>query len=231
MSETSGGAESFVEGRSGRSAFLLVSLFLLLLLQPFVEGHHATEGILGVFYSVVLLAAVYAVSDRRSHWVVALVLGMPGLIEFGLFTGGVDFPLLDRYGSVHMIPFHLYTTWLLLRSTLEAKRVTRDTICSAICVYLLIGMTWSLFYGLLVAFQPGAFHMTIPIEGRTTPDWTDLLYYSFVTLLTVGYGDITPATRHARSLSILEALVGILFIAVLISRLVSMYRPRGEDGR
>ncbi len=219
------------ERMKGRSVFLLVSLLLFILLVPYVEGHHATEGILGIFYSLVMLASVYAVSDRRSHWILALALGLPGLVESVIYAFGVNFLVLDRYGSFHLLPFHLYTTWLLLRSTLETRVVTKDTISGAVCVYLLIGMTWSLFYGLLVAFQPNAFHLATVPAGQGTPDWTDLLYYSFVTLLTVGYGDITPATRHARSLSVLEALVGILFIAVLISRLVSLYRTPSDHER
>lgn len=219
------------ERRKNRSVYLLVSLLLFLLLVPYVEGHHATEGVLGVLYSLVMLASVYAVSERRSHWIVALALGLPGIVESAVYAFGVTFPVLDRYGSFHLLPLHLYTTGLLLRSTLETKVVTKDTISGAVCVYLLIGMTWSLFYSLLVAFQPNAFHVAAAPAGQGTPDWTDLLYYSFVTLLTVGYGDITPATRHARSLSILEALVGILFIAVLISRLVSIYRAPSAKER
>jgi len=119
------------ERMKGRSVFLLVSLLLFILLVPYVEGHHATEGILGIFYSLVMLASVYAVSDRRSHWILALALGLPGLVESVIYAFGVNFLVLDRYGSFHLLPFHLYTTWLLLRSTLETRVVTKDTISGA----------------------------------------------------------------------------------------------------
>jgi hypothetical protein len=101
----------------------------------------------------------------------------------------------------------------VLAYVLAAKRVTRDMIFGAISAYLLIGIAWTSAYALLEALQPGSFS----IDEAQTPDF---YYYSFTTLTTLGYGDITPVTSRAKSMAVLEAVNGVLYIAVLIARLV-----------
>jgi hypothetical protein len=117
--------------------------------------------------------------------------------------------------------FYAYTTVVILLHVLKDREVTADTLCGAVCVYLLMGMTWMMAYVLLEGTQPGSF-----ASPETALNWSDLLYYSFATLTTVGYGDVAPLTSKARSLSFLEAVFGVLYVAVLISRLVGAYLAR-----
>jgi len=127
----------------------------------------------------------------------------------------------------------------MFNSLVRTDYVSQDTIVGGICVFLLVGLCFALIFILTTAFDPGAF-----VEGgrpivRAASDSgahaTTLLYYSFVTLTTLGYGDIVPASAIARSLAATEALLGPLYVAVLVSALVGLHlsgrtsgSPRGE---
>src|SRR5262249_17997158 len=100
--------------------------------------------------------------------------------------------------------------------------ITIHRIQGAVAVYLLLGLTWAGIYEIIHDVWPGAFRFSEPVPEARIDVATSLAYYSFVTLTTMGYGDITPMHPVARSAAILEALVGQLFPAILIARLVSM---------
>ena len=104
-----------------------------------------------------------------------------------------------------------------------AERVTHDTIYGALSVYLLMAIAWGAAYLLLETVQPGAILLDAARHPNQMMDWSDCVFYSFVTLTSLGYGDIVPMTAQARSLSILEAVSGIMYVAVLIARLVSIH--------
>jgi voltage-gated potassium channel Kch len=118
---------------------------------------------------------------------------------------------------------------VILSTILKAKKVTTETIYASICVYLLLGIIWTMLFSAIEIIEPGSFLS----GGEPVVDFHGdpvkrnvlgiLIYYSFVTLTTLGYGDIIPASPHARALSSLEAVIGQLFIAVLIARLVGLH--------
>ncbi|MGH7289419.1 MAG: potassium channel family protein, partial [Myxococcota bacterium] len=105
----------------------------------------------------------------------------------------------------------------LLANVLAAGRVDGERICAALCVYLLAGIAFGGIFATLDALGPGSLAGVGPI------DLDDAVYFSFVTLATLGYGDIAPATSATRALAVLEAVFGQLYLAVLIARLVSLY--------
>ncbi len=113
---------------------------------------------------------------------------------------------------------------LVMKQFLSAGRPPAHRICAAIIVYLFLGMIWSRFYQITGLLIPGAFHMA---DGGAT--LTSYLYFSYVTLATIGYGDISPVHPAARNLAVLEAITGQMYIAVLIARLVST-STSGEQG-
>ena len=102
-----------------------------------------------------------------------------------------------------------------------------DTLSGAVSVYLLIGIVFAQLYDLVETLQPGSFSAAF-LEPEASPGWTFLLFYSFMTLTTVGYGDITPATDATRSLAILEGTIGVLYVAILIARLLGSTKSREE---
>jgi len=130
--------------------------------------------------------------------------------------------LLALTSSISWLLFFGFVTLNELRGVLKHRRVTRETISMSISVYLLMGLTWGLFFIVLFDFQPLAFSFgsaTPPSEQQVTPV---LIYFSLTTLATVGYGDITPVTLQARYAAVSEGIAGQFYLAILVARLVGM---------
>lgn len=126
-----------------------------------------------------------------------------------------------------LIAFLLVAIFTDLRQVAVVNDLSPNRIIGAICVYLMLGVIWSIAYSVLEFSQPGSFRgLTEVFTPGWNPDW---IYFSFVTLTTLGYGDITPATQTARSLAIAEAIVGQFYIAVLVAGLVSAYMSARSD--
>ena len=144
---------------------------------------------------------------------------------------------LAARASICTILFLVFTLVSLLRAVVRSERITHDTIYGSLSVYLLMALAWGSAYLLLETLQPGALSMDRVRHPNHRIDWFDCMFYSFVTLTTIGYGDIVPVTAHSRSLSILEAVSGVLYVAVLVARLVGLYssgqhlRSSGGTGR
>ena len=122
-----------------------------------------------------------------------------------------------------------FTTWILLRHVMQAKQVDSDTLCGAVSVYLLLGIAWVLLYGVIETVQPGSFNVSSALTGDESKAWADLVYYSFVTLTTLGYGDVAPLSPRVRSLAVLEAITGVFYVAILVARLVGLHIAQRLD--
>ena len=109
----------------------------------------------------------------------------------------------------------LYATYCVMGYVLRARSITREQIYAGICMYIMLGFAFGAVFYLLNTLDPRSF-------VSNASESPDLMYFSFVTLATLGYGDITPRTNIARSLAVVEGLVGMLFIAVFMARLVSL---------
>ena len=211
----------------GRFFYLFLAQVLLLVLFPYLE----TPGLPTVFFRLLGVAAflscVYAVSEKRAQWISALALALPA----GLLNTVYVLRPGQRIAVTTLICTLLFLVFVLvslLRAVLRAARVTPDTIYGAVSVYLLLAVVFGAAYLLLETLQPGAFSMDPSRHANQAMGWSDCLFYSFVTLTTIGYGDIVPMTPQARSLSILEAVSGTLYIAVLISRLVGLHASANQ---
>jgi voltage-gated potassium channel Kch len=111
-------------------------------------------------------------------------------------------------------------SWILvLHIFRRARPITAVSIQAAIAVYLLFGLGWANAYLLVMQRNPHSFHSTVGLSSSSSVEW---YYYSYVTLTTLGYGEITPSTRVARALATGEAVTGQLYLAVLIARLIGM---------
>src|SRR5215467_13378622 len=206
----------------GRFSSLFFAQVLLLILFPYLE----TPGLPTVLFRLLgvsaFLSCVYAVSEKRGQWITALALALPAGILNTIYvfkpSAHAAVPTL-----ISTLLFLLFTLAFLLRAVIKARKVTHDTIYGAITVYLMMAVVWGAAYMLLETIQPTAFSMDIARHGTRGMEWSDCVFYSFVTLTTIGYGDIVPMTAQARSLSILEAVSGIMYVAVLIARLVGVH--------
>lgn len=211
----------------GRFLSLLIALFVYLTVAPSLYRIPEFRILLDVFFSVILLAGIYAVSQKRSHTVIAFTLAVPALLAVWLreSTGNI---VIEVAGSVLTILFLGYTVVRIISFLLESKRVTRHVIYAALTGYLIVGLMWASIYSLIDATAPGSFDVG---QGWIDSPRLVYLYFSFVTLTTLGYGDITPLTPPAYSFSILEAAIGQIYLTVLVARLVGMHITRTDRKR
>ncbi len=204
-----------------RFAVLLGALFVMLFMTPLISYLPGSRILLPVLASLIPLAAVYAVSDNARHLRIALALGLPAALGSFLELG--DFGFASHWLMLLLPPaFYAYTVAIVARKVFRSTTVTPDTLSGAAVVYLLIGMTWWFFFLLAETLEPGAIGGRMP--GLETPEHRfEILYFSFVTLTTLGYGDLLPATRFAQTLAIAEAITGVLYMGIVIARLVGVY--------
>lgn len=202
--------------RVHRFLFLLVSMVLLLVLYPFVEDCIGISFLMDIFFSMVLLSGIYAVSERKWFVVFALLTALPSFFA-GWCNHFLKIPSLFLIYEICSALFFGFAAIIIIRHLFRENEITADLIIGAICGYLLIGLMWGCIYSLLEAMQPGSFHLGQQVESDGS-----FFYFSFVTLTTTGYGDIIPLTGQAQSLSTLEAIMGQIYIAVNIATLVAM---------
>lgn len=201
--------------------YLTVGLVVLLLAGALVDKMPGTIGPRVVQSSTVGVLALGVWGFRRTAsrfragivFVVAvLLLTFAGLI-------------LDRAGLRYthllvLLSFFIWTTWLAARQVLFTGSIDGNKIVGAICIYLLLGYIWSLGYLFIAELAPQAFNGLQ--QGSWHDNFFDALYFSFVTITTLGYGDISPALPLARFLVIMEAVVGMFYMSILVASLVGV---------
>jgi hypothetical protein len=201
---------------------LLIALLALLLLYPFFASSVMAHAVWDICSSAILLLGIYAISHVRRHLVIALVLAIAVLgTKWSGYVVDNAMLLLVNYGLG--VIFFALTACLLLADVLSKGAVTADKIYGALCVYLLIGLTWGFMFLTLEGFQPGSFLFGQARSSGIEKDPATLVYFSFVTLSTVGYGDITPLSPPARAFAFMEAIIGQIYLAVLVARLVGLH--------
>lgn len=198
---------------------LLFFILLTMLVSPLLENFLGMRQLLNIFLTGILLSAAFAASDRRSPPYIASFLALPMLASYwiGHLLPGPMFKIL---GMCSGVLFFIYIIGVILSYVLRAERITQEVIFGALVVYLLLGLLWMFLFSLTEYFSPGSFSSTTSLgeENRFA-----FLYYSYVTLTTLGYGDVTPLTHMATSLAVLEAIIGQIYLTVLIARLVGMH--------
>ena len=203
---------------------LLINLLVLLVVPAFFEtGGRAV--FIALNLSGILLSGLYLVVNSRKELLVGGVLVVATLV-----VSWWDNMLPDRVHTylVDALSIGLfgYAIFFISRYLFETDRVSLDMLYAALCLYLLIGVLWVFIYHFIETGHPGSFTL-LEEDGSFATNSRNLLgqfsYYSYVTLSTLGYGDITPVTRVARSWSALEAIVGQLYLAVVLARVVALY--------
>ncbi len=203
-----------------KHGFLLLLLFLvgMILVQPFFYHSVAQGRVSVIFFTAVLLAAVQGCSGSRRLLWAGIAFSVPALV---LSWATLFWPDLDPFRVTFQLLFFTYICCVFFQRIFLADSITLDLLFGAFCLYLLIGLLWALAYTLLEQVFPGSFAGTQMEEAGSLAD--RFLYYSYVTLTTLGYGDIIPATPPARNLSALEALTGQFYIAILVARLLGLH--------
>jgi hypothetical protein len=205
-----------------RSRFLvlLIALVLLMLITPFLRESQLHEAFLGVLLGLIMLGGVLAAKRGRTRWVIALALGIPWLfISMSSLIWQAGPP--SAFGNLMFIVYAVYTFSTVLGSVVSAPKVDFDVLLGAVAGYLLIAIIWAVSFLVIHETAPGSFSN---IATEQQAHFHEFLYLSLTTLTTLGYGDITPLSPFARIWANLEAVVGTLYIALLVARLVSMYQ-------
>ena len=216
-----------IEIRHRYTALLILTVTLLSAL-PLIKGDGLAILSIKLGLAVVLLAGIYAGPRIRRDLILGGVLGIPVVLGRWLPEYSTDVRVFLAIDIVTAV-FLMYTTIIMLNQVLGARRVTLDTIAGAVCAYFLIGLAWAFVYRAMFVLNPHSFRLPSGSSGlifenqnRSEPRLTDFAYYSFTALTTTGFGDITPSSGPSRTVSIVEAVAGQLFLAVLIARLVSL---------
>jgi hypothetical protein len=197
--------------------FLVLAIFVI---APLVASEKAGSVWFDIAFALLLLSGVLAVSHKWIHTAaaLALVIATLGLRWAEEASSSPVVRILSH--SLSIVSLGIFATLLLIQVFREGP-ITSQRIQGAIAVYLLLGVMWMVGYDLVYQIVPGAFKFANGAD-EATHHMHDLAYYSFITLTTIGYGDIVPAHPAARSLAMAEGLVGQLYPAILIARLVSM---------
>jgi len=211
--------------RFGQFSALLFSIIVIFAVRPFLGDFVRINILTDIFLSVTMLAAIYAVSENALTFVVASALAFVFLFSEWMPYFGY-YPELRHVSKVFGAMYSVYITSLILLFIGRQKEITLEVIKAALCAYFLIGLMWSFVYLTIEALMPGSFQGA-PGEPL---DYDLFIYFSFVTLTTVGYGDVTPISNGARSLAILEAVMGQFYLAVTVARLVSIHIAQHKDG-
>jgi hypothetical protein len=207
-------------------AQFLVALILLLVLYPFMVELEHGELIENVLMMIILISAVLAVGGRS--WILTILLVIPALAGpwMDQYWRGVVPPWIIH--SLRMV-FVAFVVGQLLRFVLRSTRVSGEVMCAGISAYLMLGIWWTAAYLAVSQSSPGSFSGG-HLPANHALDRFDALYLSFVTLTCLGCNDITPLSKVARMLLMVESITGVLFVAVLIARLVALYSRSVEGG-
>jgi hypothetical protein len=198
---------------------MLVILLSALVIEPIITKYFKVGFVLDIFLTAVFVFGVMSVSYKKHAATIALILVIPVLI-INWSSNFVEMDRLILLSDFLGVLFFIFLIRVILKNIFRQEEITREVIYGAIVVYLLMGLAWASTYRLLESLFPGSFHFP---EYMLSAVRNTMFYYSYVTLTTLGYGDITPVTAIARSLAVLEAIIGQMYIAVLMARLVGTY--------
>jgi len=225
------GKGSHDKRRPQRFLVLLVVLAVLMIANPIVDALGSdpviTRRVAAVVFLVMLFAAVHAVATTWRTILVTLLLAAPALV-FNVWNearGGPTSNMAAAAAACGAV-FLAYVIVISLKHLFRSQRVTSDTIHAALCVYLLLGVFWANIYALISALNPEAFSFPV-VQGDPSlirQHYSVMaLYYSFVTMTTLGYGEIVPLSPVARMCAVSQAVMGQLYLAVLVARLVGLH--------
>ena len=218
------GVETLVS-RIGKQSYLAISLFCYLIADAFFPDNQLL--VYTILAMLIVSGPLATGRTNRERWV-TLILAV-AMIGAGYLNSLKPMAHLGLTASLIAAAFFLHLIYLISKALLkEQTRVTGETLWAAINVYLLLGLLFAFLYTAVIAVEPAAFSGGI-LDNEMNPIAQSMTYYSFVTMTTLGYGDITPKIQVAATLAYVQALVGQLYVAILIARLVSMYNLSDKE--
>jgi voltage-gated potassium channel len=213
--------------KAGNYAFLVSGLLFLFLLMPLLSTFPALAKnallmrvTVQVGYGALMLLGIWGLPQRSFFFKFGLALALL-TVTFTVIDIFFDSIVIELFLNAAVLLFSVSSAVIAAQHVFGGTQVDRNLLFGAMCVYLLMGLIWAILYGLIFQFLPGSFNGIEGVDGKAPMD--TLLYYSFVTLASLGYGDITPVAPLARTLAYLEAIGGQLYIAIMLAGLVGLF--------
>jgi len=223
--------------RQQRFHIMLAFMVLLMVQLPVMNywkfGHFPVirDALNTLFFSLLLIFSIYSINGTRRSWLMAISLvglGIVCKIMYLLFGGTF---LFVAYHTFYII-FLAIVIYSIVQFLFQNRQVDSNMISASLCCFLLLGLFWAVLYSLTAYLAPDSFHISVA-DGSVTNMYFGLgnsvlsVYYSYVTLTTLGYGDMYPVSSISRMLAALEALTGQLYLVVIVARLVGLHIAHG----
>jgi hypothetical protein len=214
--------------RRNPCALLLAVQLISVLAYPFLDSSALGRAGVGVAGLLVVAAALWAVRRTPALTWVALVVGVPAMVLTVLEAVSPSNDAIVLLSAMFHAPLYLYVSYGMIRYVFADERVTSDEIFAVGAAFTVVAWAFAYVYSAAQVVWPGSFAGTGAAGDRS---WFELLFLSFTTLTSTGLSDITPVLGHARSLSIVEQVTGVFYIAFVVARMVALtvVRRRQED--
>jgi Ion channel len=213
------------------NAWLLLALVVQVLSYPFLDYYQGGRVAIAGFDLAILALALRASRAGGHETSLGYVLVVPAMALAAADVLGNNIPGVYAASLLAQALFHAFVVLCLLRYMLRDEIMTLDELFAAAGLYVLMAFVFAYLYALVEHWLPGAFLINAANNPRDVTRWWDLLYFSFTCLTSVGFGEITPANDHARSLVMIQQMIGVLYFALVISRLVTLQTRRAERER
>jgi len=206
---------------------IFVALIAIVLIDALAPNAVARGRFADLMVAALLLAAMVETVRSRHNGVCALALGLPAIVVRVISAFRPDTTAQNTTVLGLSILFLVFLIWNLLHDLNTGNRSTSERIFGALCAYVFIGFLFALVFAHLEYRDPGSFYISNDLLAESAANESSRLdiftYYSFVTMTTLGYGDVTPIEEHARTLAWLEALIGQLYLAVMVAGFVAVH--------
>jgi len=213
--------------QENRFLIMLLALFGVILIYPLIDNFVNIRFMVELFLSILFLSCIFAVSYKKHHPIIAALLALP---TFAIMWTAhfIDIGGYEHVKNLFGMLFMLYMIILFLEHFFRQVEINREVIFGALVVYLLMGLMWGYGYTLLEHLQPDSFNHPAGLSDLSLGAFN---YFSYVTMTTLGYGDITPASEAAKAMVMTQAITGQVYLAVLVARLVGLNIAQRMEGK
>lgn len=212
-----------------RVAWFLIALIIQMMAFATVDLHaKKAYDWLSLSYCLILTAGPFTVVKERKKLILTVIWASVTLLFHQLAYFLPYIPPIQVMSAGMWVSFNMLSAYWFFYFVQRSTRVGNAQIFAAICVYILIALGYAAIYVQLQFQNPQAFTLNFDSDENLASGWATFVYFSFTTLTTVGFGDITPKSMLARYLTISEAVIGVFYVAILISRLISLQMMHRE---
>ena len=213
---------------------LTIALTLLFVSSPALDKFFGSSRIDSYLVAGFLIFALFQITRRRADLVIGLVLGIPAVASGIVNAATPHTPAVNAIPTILGAAFLGFLVWRIFKDIFFGNRITSEQIFGSVCAYLLIGLMFSSIYGFIFLVDPNAFAFSDSLTNYLTIEHEDqnfgiFTYFSFVTMTSLGYGDMAPISEMARTLAWIQAVLGQLYLAITVAALVGIHIAKDQN--